>query len=118
MIKKLFTYAPVQIFSALSLFALIAVQTRFLLPEEYGLLAVLMVIVEASRSVLVQWINNCLIRFYPSAEPARQKQIGATLIRWLIGNLLFSFFVVGALIALLAEFEWRVFFCGVRFFRY
>ncbi|MBN3574192.1 oligosaccharide flippase family protein [Vibrio neptunius] len=116
MIKKLFTYAPVQIFSALSLFALIAVQTRFLLPEEYGLLAVLMVIVEASRSVLVQWINNCLIRFYPSAEPARQKQIGATLIRWLIGNLLFSFFVVGALIALLAEFEWRVFFAVYAFF--
>ena len=75
MIKKLLTYAPVQIFSALSLFTLIAVQTRFLLPQEYGFLAVLMVIVEASRSVLIQWINNCLIRFYPSAEQDRQKQI-------------------------------------------
>lgn len=116
MIKKLLTYAPVQIFSALSLFALIAVQTRFLLPEEYGFLAVLMVIVEASRSVLVQWINNCLIRFYPSAELDRQKQISAAVVRWLIGNILFSFFVIGALVALLTEFEWRVFFAVYAFF--
>ncbi|NRB67085.1 MAG: polysaccharide biosynthesis protein [Vibrio sp.] len=116
MIKKLFTYAPVQIFSALSLFALIAVQTRFLLPQEYGFLAVLMVIVEASRSVLIQWINNCLIRFYPSAERDRQKQISATVVRWLIGNILFSFFVIGVLVALLTEFEWRVFFVVYAFF--
>lgn len=116
MIKKLLTYAPVQIFSALSLFALIAVQTRFLLPQEYGFLAVLMVIVEASRSVLIQWINNCLIRFYPSAERDRQKQISATVVRWLIGNILFSFFVIGVLVALLTEFEWRVFFAVYAFF--
>lgn len=116
MIKKLLIYAPVQIFSALSLFALIAVQTRFLLPEEYGFLAVLMVIVEASRSVLVQWLNNCLIRFYPSAELDRQKQINATVVRWLIGNILFSFFVIGALVALLTEFEWHVLFAVYAFF--
>lgn len=116
MIKKLLTYAPVQIFSALSLFALIAVQTRFLLPEEYGFLAVLMVIVEASRSVLVQWINNCLIRFYPSAEQGRQKQISVTVIRWLIGNTLLSFLVIGTLVVLLTEFEWRIFFAVYAFF--
>ncbi|USD34508.1 MULTISPECIES: oligosaccharide flippase family protein [Vibrio] len=116
MIKKLLTYAPVQILSALSLFALIAIQTRFLLPEEYGFLAVLMVIVEASRSVLVQWINNCLIRFYPSAEQDQQIQISATLVRWLIGNTLLSCFVIAALVALLSVFEWRVFFAVYAFF--
>ena len=52
MIKKLSTYSCSDL-SALSLFALIAVQTRFLCRKSTAF-AVLMVIVEASRSVLIQ----------------------------------------------------------------
>lgn len=116
MIKKLLIYAPVQIFSALSLFALIAVHTRFLHPESYGFLAVLLVIIEVSRSVLVQWINNCLIRFYPSAESKKQKQIYTVAVRWLLANIFFSVIVIGVLVALLTEFEWRIFLAVYVFF--
>jgi O-antigen/teichoic acid export membrane protein len=70
LIKSLFQYAPVQIFSALSVFILIAVQTRFLQASEYGYLAIFLVISEVLRAVSAQWLNTSLIRFYPSAELA------------------------------------------------
>ena len=52
MISKLFKYAPVQILSAFSLFLLISIQTRYLSPNEYGLLAIFLVFTEGARSVL------------------------------------------------------------------
>ena len=50
MLKKLLSYAPVQIVSALSVFLLIAIQTRFLTIAEYGLLALVLVFMETTRA--------------------------------------------------------------------
>lgn len=65
MIASLLKYAPVQVFSALSVFALIAVQTRFLSPEHYGVLAVAMVVLELVRAFSAQWLNTSMLRLYP-----------------------------------------------------
>ena len=66
MLNKLLQYAPVQILSALSVFALIALQTKLLALEEYGVLAIFMLIIEVVRSFSFQWINSSLLRLYPS----------------------------------------------------
>ncbi|MBJ7018622.1 oligosaccharide flippase family protein, partial [Vibrio cholerae] len=65
MIASLLKYAPVQVFSALSVFALIAVQTRFLSPENYGVLAVAMVVLELVRAFSAQWLNTSMLRLHP-----------------------------------------------------
>ncbi len=75
MLAKIKTYAPVQVVSAVSVFALIAVQTRFLSVSDYGLLAVLLVILECNRATLVQWVNSSLIRLYPSANDENKAQL-------------------------------------------
>lgn len=75
MLAKIKTYAPVQVVSAVSVFALIAIQTRFLSVSDYGLLAVLLVILECNRATLVQWVNNSLIRLYPSANAENKTQL-------------------------------------------
>ncbi len=75
MLATIKTYAPVQVASAVSVFALIAVQTRFLSVSDYGLLAVLLVILECNRATLIQWVNNSLIRLYPSANEENKAQL-------------------------------------------
>ncbi|MGR5130756.1 oligosaccharide flippase family protein [Vibrio alfacsensis] len=68
MLKSLFHYAPVQISSALGVFVLIGMQTRYLGVEDYGVLSVYLVLVEIARAIYSQWINTTLIRYYPSAS--------------------------------------------------
>ncbi|MGR5207598.1 oligosaccharide flippase family protein [Vibrio alfacsensis] len=68
MLNRLLQYAPVQLASALSVFSLIAIQTRYLGAEGYGLLSVCLVLVEITRSIYSQWLNTALIRHYPSAS--------------------------------------------------
>mgnify|MGYP000458414713 CR=1 FL=1 len=66
MINKLLKYAPVQIFSALSVFVLIALQTKSLSLSDYGLLAVFMLISEVVRSFSAQWVSASMLRLYPT----------------------------------------------------
>lgn len=66
MFEKLLQYSPVQMLSALSVFALISMQTAYLSPEQYGLMAALILILEIMRSLGSQWINDALLRLYPS----------------------------------------------------
>jgi len=66
MLDKLLKYAPVQMFSALSVFALIAIQAKYLSVEVYGILAILMLITEITRSFSMQWIASSMLRLYPS----------------------------------------------------
>lgn len=68
MLKTLLNYAPVQIASAFSIFVLIALQTRYLGVEDYGLLSVYLVLVEITRAIYSQWLNTTLIRHYPAAN--------------------------------------------------
>lgn len=116
MISKLLAYSPVQILSALGLFSLIAVHTRFLLPEDYGFLAVLMVVAEASRAVFIQWLNSCLIRFYPSAETVRKNQLVFITVRWLGFNLVLSFFIISLCVWALTDFQWITLFSVYSYF--
>ncbi len=68
MFSSLFKYAPVQVFSSLSVFLLIAIQTRYLTVEHYGVLAVFMLAVELIRGMSSQWLNTTLLRLYPAAN--------------------------------------------------
>lgn len=78
MIASLFKYAPVQVFSSLCLFALIAVQTRFLSVESYGVLAIVMVFLEAIRAISSQWLVVTLLRFYPAANLQEKAKLVST----------------------------------------
>lgn len=73
MLTKLLQYAPVQIVSALSVFLLIAIQTKFLGLEDYGMLAIFFLVTEVVRSFSAQWINTSMLRLYP-AETADNKR--------------------------------------------
>ena len=75
MLKKLLSYAPVQIVSALSVFLLIAIQTRFLTIAEYGLLALVLVFMETTRAFVAQWINASLIRLLPAESKKGKKEL-------------------------------------------
>jgi O-antigen/teichoic acid export membrane protein len=75
MLKKLLSYAPVQIISALSVFLLIAIQTRFLTVAEYGLLALVLVFMETTRAFVAQWINVSLIRLLPAESKKGKKEL-------------------------------------------
>lgn len=109
MINKLFKYAPVQLFSALSLFVLISIQTRFLTPKEYGLLAILLVFSEGARSVLIQWVNSCLIRFYSTSDADIKPSFQSQTTRWLIYNLLISSVVIAGCMLVFSNFSWANF---------
>jgi O-antigen/teichoic acid export membrane protein len=84
MFKKLFNYAPVQVFSALSVFLLIAIQTRFLTIAEYGLLALVLVFMETTRAFVAQWINSSLIRLLPAESKQGKKELLALSFRLLL----------------------------------
>lgn len=75
MLDKLFKYAPVQIFSALSVFLLIAIQTRHLTLQDYGFLAVLLIFLEVTRIFTAQWITVSLIRLLPSKNKEKKSEI-------------------------------------------
>ncbi len=75
MLKKLLSYAPVQIISALCVFLLIAIQTRFLTIAEYGLLALVLVFMETTRAFVAQWINSSLIRLLPAESKNGKKEL-------------------------------------------
>lgn len=68
MLSKLKRYAPLQILSASSLFAVIAIHTRFLSISDYGLLALIVSSVEFCVICLVQWVITTFQRFYNSYD--------------------------------------------------
>ena len=72
MLKKLLQYAPVQIISALSVFLLIAIQTKFLGVEDYGLLAIFFLVTEVVRSFSAQWVNTSMLRLYPAENSSNK----------------------------------------------
>ncbi|MBQ4834144.1 lipopolysaccharide biosynthesis protein [Pseudoalteromonas sp. MMG010] len=65
MLLKLFTYAPVQLFSAVSIFALISIHTKYLTIVEYGMLSLIFLSMEVVRAVAAQWINASMLRLLP-----------------------------------------------------
>lgn len=85
MIASLLKYAPVQIIASLSLFVLIALQTRFLSKEEYGILAVILVVVEVIRAISSQWVTVSLLRLHPSSSAERQKALVASTLFVILG---------------------------------
>jgi O-antigen/teichoic acid export membrane protein len=85
MFRSLLNYAPVQVFSALSIFLLIAVQTSYLTVESYGLLAIFMLIMEVVRSCSSQWINTSLLRLYPSEKDPKRLALAATALKMIWG---------------------------------
>ncbi|HDZ9224198.1 oligosaccharide flippase family protein [Vibrio cholerae] len=78
MISSLFKYAPVQVFSSLCLFALIAVQTHFLSIEDYGILAIIMVFIEGVRAISSQWLIVTLLRYYPASDITEKANLVST----------------------------------------
>ncbi|ENM5747808.1 exopolysaccharide biosynthesis flippase VpsE [Vibrio mimicus] len=100
MITSLLKYAPVQVFSALSVFILIAIQTRFLSPQNYGVLAVAMVVLELVRAFSTQWLNTSLLRLYPAYSVNQQKQLVQTIsLAALLGSLMGFVIMAGVLYA-------------------
>ncbi|RAI70739.1 hypothetical protein DOZ80_09695 [Pseudomonas fluorescens] len=75
MLNKLFAYAPFQMVSALSVFAVLALQARHLEIEQYGVLALVMASAEIVRLFTGQWVNSTFIRFYPQADIDGRKEI-------------------------------------------
>ena len=68
MFNALLKYAPVQIFAAFSVFALISIHTKLLTTTEYGMLALMLLTVEVVRAVAAQWINSSMLRLLPSKK--------------------------------------------------
>lgn len=73
MISTLRKYAPAQLVSSLSIFAIVAIHARFLDLAEYGMLALLSAALEIIRSISAQWVNNALIRLHPGAPLDEQQ---------------------------------------------
>lgn len=61
--------------SALSVFAVLALQARHLEIEQYGVLALVMASAEIVRLFTGQWVNSTFIRFYPQAGIDEKKEI-------------------------------------------
>ena len=68
MFNALLKYAPVQVFAAISVFALISIHTKLLTTAEYGMLALMLLTVEVVRAVAAQWINSSMLRLLPSKK--------------------------------------------------
>ncbi|EEZ00647.1 polysaccharide export protein putative [Vibrio sp. RC586] len=100
MIASLLKYAPVQVFSALSVFVLIAIQTRFLSPQNYGVLAVAMVILELVRAFSTQWLNTSMLRLYPAYSAQEQQELVQSIsLTALLGSLIGFLVIAVALYA-------------------
>ncbi|EOX3390004.1 exopolysaccharide biosynthesis flippase VpsE [Vibrio cholerae] len=107
MIASLLKYAPVQVFSALSVFALIAVQTRFLSPEHYGVLAVAMVVIELVRAFSAQWLNTSMLRLYPGYSDGEQVQLIQSISLLVIIGSLLGFIVIAATLFIYQQLNWE-----------
>lgn len=77
MLRSLLKYAPVQIFAAISVFALISIHTKLLTTAEYGMLALMLLTVEVVRAVAAQWINASMLRLLPSKKAEEHEQFAA-----------------------------------------
>lgn len=77
MISSLLKYAPVQIFAAISVFALISIHTKLLTTTEYGMLALMLLTVEIVRAVAAQWINASMLRLLPSKKTEEYEHFAA-----------------------------------------
>lgn len=77
MISSLLKYAPVQIFAAISVFALISIHTKLLTTTEYGMLALMLLTVEVVRAVAAQWINSSMLRLLPSKKTEEHNNFAA-----------------------------------------
>ncbi|OEE38055.1 exopolysaccharide biosynthesis flippase VpsE [Vibrio anguillarum] len=107
MIASLLRYAPVQVFAALSVFMLIAVQTRFLTPENYGVLAVAMVVLELVRAFSTQWLNTSMLRLYPGYSDREQVQLVQTISLLVIIGSLLGFIVIAATLFIYQQLNWE-----------
>lgn len=107
MIRCLFQYAPAQTFSALSVFVLMAVQTRFLTLENYGALAVAMVILELVRAFSSQWLNSSMLRLYPGYSVREQVQLVQTISLLVIIGSLLGFIVIAATLFIYQQLDWE-----------
>ncbi|PAR27072.1 exopolysaccharide biosynthesis flippase VpsE [Vibrio metoecus] len=108
MIRHLFQYAPVQAFSALSVFVLIAVQTRFLTLENYGVLAVAMVVLELVRAFSSQWLNSSMLRLYPGYSVREQVQLVQTISLLVIIGSLLGFIAIAATLFIYQQLNWEL----------
>ena len=77
MLKSLLKYAPVQIFAAISVFALISIHTKLLTTTEYGMLALMLLTVEVVRAVAAQWVNSSMLRLLPSKKEEEYEHFAA-----------------------------------------
>ena len=77
MLRSLLKYAPVQIFAAISVFALISIHTKLLTTTEYGMLALMLLTVEVVRAVAAQWINASMLRLLPSKKAEEHNNFAA-----------------------------------------
>ncbi len=106
-------YAPVQIFSALSVFALISIQTRFLDPSEYGLLAVSVVLLELVRTVCTQWLNTSMLRLYPGASDEVANGLISNIFFMTLVSTFASVFILTAVLFFYTPFVWEFYLCLV-----
>ncbi|MGC9551037.1 lipopolysaccharide biosynthesis protein, partial [Vibrio metoecus] len=107
MIASLLKYAPVQVISALSVFTLIAVQTRFLAPENYGVLAVAMVVLELVRAFSTQWLNTSMLRLYPAYSNQEQGQLVQTISMMAIVGSLVGFVAIALILFIYGQMNWE-----------
>lgn len=106
MINVFLRYAPVQVFSAISVFLLISIQTKYLLPSEYGVLAISLVLLELVRAVCTQWLNTSMIRLYPEGEVKDGEDIARSILFMTLVNVFISAIALGTLLFFFADFEW------------
>ena len=85
MFRSLLKFAPVQAFSSLSVFFLIAIQTRFLTVKEYGLLALFLVLIEVFRAFVSQWLSTSMLRLYPASSYETKRLQAATTLKLIYG---------------------------------
>lgn len=109
MIVSLFRYAPVQIFSAISVFALIILQTKYLEPENYGLLTVVMIVLELVRMIGTQWLNVSMLRLMPVGDVVEKKEIEDTTLLLMICGCLIGFLIIILGLKLYGILSWKVF---------
>ncbi len=108
MLNKLLKYAPVQMFAALSVFALIAIQTKYLSVEAYGILAMFMLITEITRSFSMQWVASSMLRLYPSQTTKIKAEYLAAAI-----NMLIMLFIPALALIAVGVFYYELFGAGV-----
>jgi O-antigen/teichoic acid export membrane protein len=110
MLKKLLQYAPVQIISALSIFLLIAIQTKFLGIDDYGMLAIFFLVSEVVRSFSAQWVNTSMLRLYPTEKSDNKKHYQTVAICLLAALFVPATGLIAIVIFYYDLFTWSIFF--------